>query len=81
MFARKATFWAIDRARSIAPVAPVHSNDNHLHRMARVPHAPPLVCHWRAIAELRFCRRHAGFDARSALTAPAPSGLARHAWP
>ena len=47
MFARKATFRAIDRARSIARVEPVHSNDNHAHRMARAPHAPALVCHWR----------------------------------
>jgi hypothetical protein len=46
MFAKKATFRAIDRARSIARARPVHSNDNHVHRMAGAPHAPALVCHW-----------------------------------
>jgi hypothetical protein len=45
MFAKKATFRAIDRARSIARVGLVHSNDN-VHRMAGAPHAPALVCHW-----------------------------------
>lgn len=46
MFARKATFWAFDRARSIARVEPVHSNDNLGHRMTGAPHAPALLCHW-----------------------------------
>ena len=43
MFAKKATFRAIDRVRSIARVGPFHSNDNHAHRTARAA----LVCHWR----------------------------------
>jgi hypothetical protein len=42
MFAKKATFRVIDRAR-IARVRPVHSNDNHGQRIA---YAPALVCHW-----------------------------------
>jgi hypothetical protein len=46
MFARKATFRAIDRARSIAQVRLVHSNCNNANRMAGAPHAPALVCHW-----------------------------------
>jgi hypothetical protein len=46
MFAKKATFRAIDRARSIARARLVHSNDNHVYRMAGAPHAP-LVCHWQ----------------------------------
>jgi hypothetical protein len=46
MFARKATFRAIDRVHSVAQVEPVHSNDNHAHRMSGAPHAPALVCHW-----------------------------------
>jgi hypothetical protein len=45
MFARKATFRAVDRVR-IAQVRPVHSNDNHGHRIAAAPRAPALVCHW-----------------------------------
>jgi hypothetical protein len=50
MFAKKATFRAIDRARSIARAGLVHSNDNHVTRMAGAPHAPALVCHWRIAA-------------------------------
>jgi hypothetical protein len=46
MFARKATFQASDRVHSVARAEPVHSNDNHAHRMAGTPHAPVLVCHW-----------------------------------
>jgi hypothetical protein len=46
MFAKKATFRAIDRACSIVRVGLVHSNDNHVHRMAGAPRAPALVCHW-----------------------------------
>jgi hypothetical protein len=46
MFARKATFGAIDRVHSIARAEPVHSNDNDAHRMAGVPHAPVLMCQW-----------------------------------
>jgi hypothetical protein len=46
MFARKATFRTVDRARSIARVGLVHSNDNHVHRVAGARRAPALVCHW-----------------------------------
>ena len=46
MFARKATFRAIDSARSMARVRLVYSNENRVYRMAGAPHAPALVCHW-----------------------------------
>jgi hypothetical protein len=41
MFARKATFRAIDWVRNIAQVRLVHSNDNLVY-----PPASTLVCHW-----------------------------------
>jgi hypothetical protein len=46
MFARKATFRAVDWVRSIAQVRLVHSNDNLVHRTAD---APTLVCHWHIV--------------------------------
>jgi hypothetical protein len=64
MFVGKATFRAVDCVQNIAQVRLVHSNDNLVHRMARAPHAPALVCHWRIVPatgkpECHWGARHA----------------------